>query len=280
MRQGVTFANCDAMNAHALQAAVFGIPSFCTVRGLSPARVKAALSAATLWPSPQHVCVRDRQNLPRGSSARRTHFSGVVLASEGGAAAATVGDPEATVAATGPAPVPEDPKVVEGLDIRVGRILKAWKHPEADSLYVEEVDVGEESGPRTICSGLVKYVPEEELQGRAVLVLANLKPRNMRGVKSNGMLLAASDAAHETVELLLPPEGSQPGERVWFGGEEDGESQSAALAPNQVQKKKVWESIQPHLNTSEEGVARFLERPMRVSGGVVKSKSLKGANVS
>lgn len=50
------------------------------------------------------------------------------------------------------------------LDIRVGKILKAWKHPEADSLYVEEVDVGEAEGPRTICSGLVKYVPEEELQ--------------------------------------------------------------------------------------------------------------------
>lgn len=266
------------MSAHAIQAAVFGIPALCTVRGLSPARVKAAFSVATSWPSPQHVCVRGRQSLPRGSSARRTHASGVVLASEGGASSAAVSNPEATAEVTGA--VVEDPKVAEGLDIRVGKILKAWKHPEADSLYVEEVDVGEESGPRTICSGLVKYVAEEELQGRAVLVLANLKPRNMRGVKSNGMLLAASDAAHETVELLVPPEGAQPGERVWFGGEEDRESQSAALAPNQLQKKKVWESIQPRLNTSEEGVARFMERPMRVSGGVVTSKSLKGANIS
>lgn len=50
------------------------------------------------------------------------------------------------------------------LDIRVGKIVKAWKHPEADSLFVEEVDVGEPEGPRTICSGLVKYVAEEELQ--------------------------------------------------------------------------------------------------------------------
>lgn len=49
------------------------------------------------------------------------------------------------------------------LDIRVGRILKAWRHDEADSLYVEEVDVGE-SEPRTICSGLVKYVPLHLLQ--------------------------------------------------------------------------------------------------------------------
>lgn len=49
------------------------------------------------------------------------------------------------------------------LDIRVGRILKAWRHEEADSLYVEEVDVGE-SEPRTICSGLVKYMPLHLLQ--------------------------------------------------------------------------------------------------------------------
>lgn len=56
----------------------------------------------------------------------------------------------------------------------------------------------------------------------------------MRGVKSNGMLLAASDAAHENVELLVVPEGSEPGERIWFGEETDGESQDAALTPNQV----------------------------------------------
>lgn len=49
------------------------------------------------------------------------------------------------------------------LDIRVGRVLKAWRHPEADTLYVEEVDVGEEE-PRTICSGLVNYLPIEQLQ--------------------------------------------------------------------------------------------------------------------
>lgn len=119
------------------------------------------------------------------------------------------------------------------LDIRVGRIIKAWRHAEADSLYVEEVDVGE-AGPRIICSGLVKYIPIDFLQDRKVIVLANLKPRNMRGVKSNGMLLAASDAAHENVELLEPPEGSLPGERIWFGSEEDKENQSAPATPNQV----------------------------------------------
>jgi methionyl-tRNA synthetase len=52
---------------------------------------------------------------------------------------------------------------VAKLDIRVGLIRKAEKHPDADSLYVEEIDVGEEA-PRTVVSGLVKYIPLEEMQ--------------------------------------------------------------------------------------------------------------------
>lgn len=112
------------------------------------------------------------------------------------------------------------------------------------------------------------------------MVLANLKPRNMRGVKSNGMLLAASDASHENVELLTPPAGSVPGERAWFGTVADKESQADAATPNQLQKKKIWEGIQPHLRTSEENVVTFKERPMRTSTGLVMCKSLKGANVA
>ncbi|CAN1253534.1 La-related protein 6B [Linum perenne] len=154
------------------------------------------------------------------------------------------------------------------LDLRVGKIIKAWRHEEADSLYVEEVDVGE-AEPRIICSGLVKYIPLEHLEERKVVVLANLKPRNMRGVKSNGMLMAASDAAHENVELLEPPEGSIPGERIWFGTEDEKDAQPDPASPNQVQKKKIWEGVQPHLKTNNSGVAMLEEHEMRTSSGVV-----------
>lgn len=62
------------------------------------------------------------------------------------------------------APVVKDAPVdVARLDIRVGLITKVQKHPDADSLYVEEIDVGE-SAPRTVVSGLVKHIPIEELQ--------------------------------------------------------------------------------------------------------------------
>ncbi|KAJ6832096.1 putative aminoacyl tRNA synthase complex-interacting multifunctional protein 1 [Iris pallida] len=170
-------------------------------------------------------------------------------------------------------------EAANALDMRVGRVLKAWRHPEADSLYVEEVDVGE-AEPRTICSGLVNYIPLEHLQDRKVIVLANLKPRNMRGIKSNGMLMAASDASHEVVELLLPPEGSAPGERIWFGEEEEKDKQADAASPNQVQKKKIWEFVQPHLKTTDACVAVLGAHPMRTSAGVVTCTSLKNANIS
>lgn len=62
------------------------------------------------------------------------------------------------------APSQDEPKVdVSRLDLRVGRIVTAEKHPDADSLYVEQVDVGE-AAPRTVVSGLVKHVPLEQVQ--------------------------------------------------------------------------------------------------------------------
>lgn len=166
------------------------------------------------------------------------------------------------------------------LDIRVGRIIKAWRHEEADSLYVEQVDVGE-AEPRIICSGLVKYIPLDHLQHRDVVVLANLKPRNMRGVKSNGMLMAASDASHENVELLHPPDGSIPGDRIWFGSPDDQTNLPDPASPNQIQKKKIWESVQPHLKTDDSCMAILGgEHFMRTSAGVVASKSLNNASIS
>ncbi|GMH18262.1 hypothetical protein Nepgr_020103 [Nepenthes gracilis] len=165
------------------------------------------------------------------------------------------------------------------LDIRVGRVLKAWRHPDADSLYVEEVDVGEPE-PRIICSGLVNYIPLDHIQGKLVIVLANLKPRNMRNIKSCGMLLAASDASRENIELLEPPEGSLPGERIWFGLENEKEKQPDTASPNQIQKKKIWETVQPHLKTDASCTAVLSVHFMRTAAGFVVSRSLKNASIS
>ena len=162
------------------------------------------------------------------------------------------------------------------MDIRVGRVISAEKHPEADSLYVEQVDVGEEE-PRTIISGLVQFVPLEEMQDRPVVVLCNLKPRNMRGIKSNGMLLCASNDAHDVVEPLVPPEGAEPGARIVVG---EGEADEPA-SPNQVQKKKIWEEVQPSFKTDGASVATFDGTPLQTAdGGKITCKSLTDANIS
>ena len=101
------------------------------------------------------------------------------------------------------------------LDIRVGKIVEVERHPEAESLYVEKIDLGEESGPRTIVSGLVDFVPIEEMKERLGGVLCNLKPAKLKGIESRGMVLCASvDGDPKQVEPLLPPEGCAAGDRI------------------------------------------------------------------
>ncbi len=100
------------------------------------------------------------------------------------------------------------------LDIRVGRIVEVSRHPDADALYVEKVDLGE-TVPRTIVSGLVRFVPEEEMRDRTVIVLCNLKPAKLKGIESKGMVLCSSkDEDPKDVEPLAAPEGCKPGDKV------------------------------------------------------------------
>ena len=73
------------------------------------------------------------------------------------------------------------------LDIRVGKIVEVEPHPEADGLYLEQIDLGE-GKPRQVISGLRKFVEIEDMKNRDVVVILNLKPAKMRGIMSNGMV--------------------------------------------------------------------------------------------
>lgn len=79
----------------------------------------------------------------------------------------------------------DGPVDISRLDLRIGRIIEVSKHPDADSLYVEKMDLGEEK-PRTIVSGLVNHYAVDEMQNRLVVVFCNLKPAKMRGILSEG----------------------------------------------------------------------------------------------
>nr|VDD10728.1 unnamed protein product [Brassica oleracea] len=158
------------------------------------------------------------------------------------------------------------------LDIRVGKILKAEKHPNADSLYVEQIDVG--GGEiRTVVSGLVKYIPLEEMQNRMVCVLCNLKPSKMRDIMSQAMVLATSSSDGSKVELVEPPESATIGERVRFAGHE-GEP-DVVLNP----KKKVWETLLVDLNTNENLVACYKDIPFTTDAGVCKVSSISNGTI-
>ncbi|VDK76962.1 unnamed protein product [Litomosoides sigmodontis] len=143
------------------------------------------------------------------------------------------------------------------LDLRVGRILKAEKHPDADSLYVEQMDIGEDK-PRTVISGLVRHVPIEQLQNRLVICVCNLKPVKMRGIESQGMVLCASTP--EKVELIEFDESCIPGQPVTCEGYK--RRPDAILNP----KKKIWESVSPDLKVNCEGKVVYKEQPLLVDG--------------
>ncbi|XP_007054459.3 aminoacyl tRNA synthase complex-interacting multifunctional protein 1 isoform X2 [Chelonia mydas] len=160
---------------------------------------------------------------------------------------------------------------VSRLDLRVGCIITAKNHPDADSLYVEEVDVGE-TNPRTVVSGLVKHVPLEQMQNRMVVLLCNLKPAKMRGVVSQAMVMCASSP--EKVEILAPPSGAVPGERITFEGF-PGEPEKE-LNP----KKKIWEQIQPDLHTNDQCIATYKGVPFEVKGkGVCRAQTMASSGI-
>jgi len=105
---------------------------------------------------------------------------------------------------------------INNIDLRVAKITKVEKHPKADKLYIEELDLGYEK--RTIISGLVGYYSVEELVGKNIIVVANLKSAKLRGIESKGMLLAAS-SEDKKVGLILAP-NSKPGDKVYLEGQE------------------------------------------------------------
>ena len=73
------------------------------------------------------------------------------------------------------------------LCVKVGTITSIERHPQAENLYVEQIDTGE-AAPRQVISGLVKHVPQGAMEGRRVAVACNLKPAKMREVMSHGMV--------------------------------------------------------------------------------------------
>jgi len=137
----------------------------------------------------------------------------------------------------------------ESVDLRVAKITAIERHPEAEKLYIETLDAGE-AEPRQIVSGLVPHYKEEELLGHNIILVSNLKPAKLRGVVSNGMLLAADGpdgGGNKCVDVLFA-DHAEPGTRVVLEGD----------------------NPESYGETGSLKVDRFFEIPLRVEAGSVK----------
>lgn len=122
----------------------------------------------------------------------------------------------------------EDP--FSKVNLKVAEIVDVKDHPEADKLYVLQINLGKEK--RQLVAGLKPYFKPEELKGKHIVVVTNLKPSKLRGVESNGMLLAAE--RKKKVAVIEAP-NSEPGAQVTIDGVEPGEGQISIKEFQRVQ---------------------------------------------
>ncbi|GMH65285.1 hypothetical protein TL16_g04159, partial [Triparma laevis f. inornata] len=155
------------------------------------------------------------------------------------------------------APAADSGSKIEGehvgmLDIRVGKLVKVWEHETADKLFCEDIDLGPTLGVRQIASGLRPFYKKEDMEGKLVMVLCNLKKRNLVGFPSHGMVMCSSNEDHTEVQLVCPPANAELGERIVCEGfETDPEPE------NKIAKKKIFEKVAPELKTDGDGVPCF-----------------------
>ena len=114
------------------------------------------------------------------------------------------------------------------VELRAARIIEVERHPRADKLYIEQIDLGD-LGKRQIVSGLVPHYDKSELEGRTIIVVANLAPAKLRGEMSEGMLLAAE---HENEIEVLFVDHAPPGELITLltDGAPDNETQADEIS--------------------------------------------------
>lgn len=164
--------------------------------------------------------------------------------------------------------------VVSGIDlskadIRVGRVLTVDQHPEADSLYVETVDLGDRK--LKVVSGLAKAMPKEALLNKLVPLVVNLGVANLKGVDSEGMLLVAQGPERPpTLSLLDIPEGAVPGDRILAPPYQG--------APEASLSKSYWAKIAKAL-TIADGKASFRGAPLVLANGAPITASISTGTI-
>lgn len=155
------------------------------------------------------------------------------------------------------------------LDLRVGTIVEVTKAPDADTLYLTRVDIGGEY--LSVVAGLAKLFSVDDLIGKNVVILCNLRPSKLRGHLSEGMIMCAKNG--DAMEILEPPSNSQPGDLVYC----ENYDRTPADARD---KKRLLESLSPDMLTNDELIACYKGSYLYVpEKGNIITKSLKNATI-
>ncbi len=149
------------------------------------------------------------------------------------------------------------------LDLRVGKIIDIIEHPDSNKMFVETIDLGEEE-PRTIVSGLKKYYSLEEMKNKKVIVLCNLKPAKLRGIKSSGMVLVSENEETDKLGLLLS--NAEIGTHLEIENE-------IASNPSRIKVEKFFE-----MDFKSDGNDLFFEgKKVKVKNGeIIIDRNIKG----
>jgi methionine--tRNA ligase beta chain len=180
----------------------------------------------------------------------------------------------AKVVAKKDAAPPADHPIICQIEFKVGVITKVWTHPDADKLWCEEIDCGE-AEPRQICSGLRDYYTEEQMLGMRLLVVANLKAKNLKGFKSHGMVLCAKSNDGK-VQFINPPADAPLGEIVQY----EGMPEVIPASPAQVEKKKMFLAIIEKLVTNDKFEGTWDGHVFTTSAGPCKCIDIAGGSMS
>jgi methionyl-tRNA synthetase len=155
------------------------------------------------------------------------------------------------------------------LDLRVAKILEVQDHPQADKLYIMQVDLGP-LGKRTIVAGMKPYYTKQEIAGKSIVMVTNLKPAVIRGIESKGMLLAATDATN--IVSLLNPNNSSPGAEVGVEG----------IAREPVSVLEFDSFKQAPMTVDQKGNVVYNGKPLKTKDTIIVTdrKVKEGAKVS
>jgi aminoacyl tRNA synthase complex-interacting multifunctional protein 1 len=177
---------------------------------------------------------------------------------------------------------------ISNFGLIVGKIDMLAIHEEDSALYVLKVDVGEDKGPRTILSNLTKYISPADLQDKRVVVVSNIEPMKIKGIRTQGMILCAirrtdpNSSNYEAMELLTPSAHSIPGDTITCGQEGGSTYREEDQCPKFHLRNdaEVLSQIMRDLWVNSQGEATYKGNLLKTSNGdVCKTKTLKQCEI-